>query len=298
MSGIARSDLKKRVESLRALPSAPAVLGPLVDLLRKPVDQVDVKRVIELVSYEKSISAQCLRIANSPLYARGRTTESIQAAVFSLGIRKIEDIMVSTCLSRLVPRDKWATDPMAFWRHSLGCALVCKEFAERVSYSDPEKAYLAGLLHDLGIIVNSIAYTKEYRAVIAAAAKSGTPLDQQERQDLGFTHSESGSILGRSWKLPAAIVDVIEWHHDLEGAPKRDALIALVHLGDLLCRMRGLGYGYEEWRGVDLAADPAWSELARECPRLSSMDLVRFTLDMDTYVVRVTDMVEAVFGVS
>jgi putative nucleotidyltransferase with HDIG domain len=255
-----------------------------------------VKRVIERVSYEKSISAQCLRIANSPLYARGRATESIQGAVFSLGIRKIEDILLSTCLSRLVPREKWATDPGAFWGHSLGCALVCKEFAERVSYSDPEKAYLAGLLHDLGIIVNSIAYTKEYRAVIEAAAKSGEALDRQERQNLGFTHGESGSILARSWKLPAAIVDVIEWHHDLEQAPKREALIALVHLGDLLCRMRGLGYGYEEWRGVELAAEPGWAELAEECPRLSSMDLVRFTLDLDTHVARVTEMVEAVFG--
>jgi len=86
-------------------------------------------------------------------------------------------------------------------------------------------------LHDLGIIVNSIAYTKEYRAVIEAAAKSGEALDRQERQNLGFTHGESGIILARSWKLPAAIVDVIEWHHDLEQAPKRDALIALVHLG-------------------------------------------------------------------
>ena len=248
------------------------------------------------MSYEKSISAQCLRIANSPLYARGRTTESIQGAVFSLGIRKIEDIMVSTCLSRLVPRDKWATDPGAFWRHSLGCALVCKEFAERVGYSDPEKAYLAGLLHDLGIIVNSIAYTKEYRAVVEAAAKSGTPLDQQERLDLGFTHSESGGILGRSWKLPPAIVDVIEWHHNLQATTKGIALIALVHLADLLCRMRGLGYGYEEWRAVELAAEPGWAELAEECPRLSSMDLARFTLDMDTYVARVSEMVEAVFG--
>lgn len=146
--------------------------------------------------------------------------------------------------------------------------------------------------------MNSIAYTREYRAVIEAAAKSGAPLDQQERQDLGFTHCESGAILGRAWNLPAAIVSVIEWHHDWEQAPKRDALIALVHMADILCRMRGLGYGYEEWRAVELAAEPGWAELGKECPRLSSMDLVRFTLDMDTYVAQVTEMVEAVFGTS
>jgi hypothetical protein len=197
MSGVTRSDLKKRVEGLRALPSAPAVLGPLVDLLGQPVDQVDVKRVIELVSYGKSISAQCLRIANSPLYARGRATESIQGAVFSLGIRKIEDILLSTCLSRLVPREKWATDPGAFWGHSLGCALVCKEFAERVSYSDPEKAYLGGLVARSG---DHRELDRVYERISRGDRSGG-----QERGGAGSTGTaESGIHARREWKHPGA----------------------------------------------------------------------------------------------
>jgi hypothetical protein len=72
-------------------------------------------------------------------------------------------------------------------------------------------------------------------------------------------------------------------------------LIFLVHLGDLLCRLRGLGYGYEEWRAIDLAADPAWTELARHCPKLATLDLARFTLDLDAYVVRITKLVDTIF---
>src|SRR5450631_92997 len=72
--------------------------------------------------------------------------------------------------------------------------------------------------------------------------------------------------------------------------------IALVHLGDLLCRLRGLGYGYDEWRAIDLAADPAWHELARHCPKLASIDLARFTLDLDAYVVRITKLVDTIFS--
>ncbi len=119
--------------------------------------------------------------------------------------------------------------------------------------------------------------------MLAQAVQSGRPLDEQEKETLGFTHCESGVILGKTWQLPDAICGVIGWHHDIEHAPSGNPLIALVHLGDLLCRLRGLGYGYEEWRAIDLAADPAWTVLARHCPKLANIDLARFTLDMDAF---------------
>jgi putative nucleotidyltransferase with HDIG domain len=289
------SDLQKRIANLRALPSSPAVLKPLLELLRQPPDMIDIREVVKLVAYENTTAAQCLRVANSPLYGRACPAESIQAAILTLGIQRTEDILLGNCLNQLVPADKWAFDPGVFWRHSLGCALVCQEFAERIGYPEPDKAYLAGLLHDIGVIVNSLAYTQEYRAVIAAAQQSGRPLDIQEKESLGFTHAESGVILAKQWNLPPDVIDVAEWHHDTANAPTANPLVSIVHLGDLLCRLSGLGYGYEEWRAVDLAADPAWTELSKHCPHLASMDLARFTLDMETYVVRITDLVHTVF---
>lgn len=296
MTTTLNSELRERVERIRSLPSSPAVLKPLLELLHQPPDQIKIEQVVQLVSYEKTIAAQLLRIANSPLFARSRPAESIQAAILTLGIQRIEDILLGNCFSRMIPEEKWVVDPCVFWRHSFGCALVCQEFAKRIKYHDPEKAYLAGLLHDLGIIVNSLAYTEEYRGVLAACVQSGHPLNEQEKETLGFTHSESGVILAQSWKLPAEIAEVIEWHHDAEKGPAGNALIAITHLGDLLCRVRGLGYGYEEWRAIDLAADPAWIALAMHCPSLASIDLARFTLDLDACVVRITKLVDTIFG--
>jgi HD-like signal output (HDOD) protein len=296
MTTTANRDLRKRVEKLRSLPSSPAVLKPLLELLHQPPDLVDMNRVVQLVSYEKTIAAQLLRIANSPLYGRAMPAESIQAAIFTLGIQRIEDILLANCFNKLVPADKWVVSPGVFWRHSLGCALVCREFAVGIGYHDPDKAYLAGLLHDLGIVVNSLAYTQEYRTVLAAAAQSGRPLDEQEQETLGFTHCQSGVILANTWQLPEDIAEVIEWHHAIESGPPGNPLIAITHLGDLLCRVRGLGYGYDEWRAIDLAADPAWLGLAKHCPKLATIDLARFTMDLDAYVVRITELVDSIFA--
>jgi HD-like signal output (HDOD) protein len=296
MSSNLRDGLKRKVEHLRTLPSSPAVLQPLLELLRLAPDKIDLRKVVELVSYDKTIAAQCLRIANSPLYGRARPTESIRAAVVSLGIQRVEDILLTCCLHKFSSGTKWAGDPLVFWKHSLGCAAVCRELAERIEFSEPEKAYLAGLLHDLGVLVNSLAYPEEYSKVLAEAKAHGVPLVEQEMKDLGFTHCESGSILGATWQLPKAVNDVIAYHHNVENAPEDNPLVALVHIGDVLCRLAGLGYGYEEWRSVELAADPAWEELAKYSPRLKKMDLARFTFDLEAIVPCVQALVEGVFS--
>jgi HD-like signal output (HDOD) protein len=296
MSEGLRDGLRKRIEKVRTLPSSPAVLKPLLELLRLEPEQIDLKKVVELVSYDKTIAAQCLRIANSPLYGRARGTESIQAAIVTLGIQRVEDILLTCCLHKFSSGAKWATEPEVYWRHSLGCAAVCRELAERIDFRDADKAYLAGLLHDLGILVNSLAYPEEYKKVVAQARERGVPLAEAEMKDLGFTHAESGSILATTWQLPAAITEVIAFHHDVERAPADNPLVALVHIADLLCRYRGLGYGYEEWRSIELASDPAWEQLTKYGPRLASMDLARFTMDLDAFLPKVQQLVESVFS--
>jgi len=295
MSTGLREGMKKRVEQLRTLPSSPAVLQPLLELLRQPVETIEVKKVVELVSYDKTIAAQCLRIANSPLYGRTNGAGSVQTAILTLGIQRVEDILLTCCLQRFSEGTD-GSELVAFWMHSLGCATVCREFAVRTGYREPEKAYLAGLLHDLGILVNALAYESEYRKVLHEARERGVALAEIEFKELGFTHCESGAVLGVSWQLPQSIQEVIQYHHDVERAPAGNPLVALVHLADLLCRMRGFGYGYDEWHSVDMMADPAWAELTLCCPRLGKMDLARFTMDLDAFLPKVQTLLATVFA--
>src|SRR5580704_686707 len=87
------------------------------------------------------------------IFGRGQKAESLRGAVVGLGFQRVSDIAMSCGVLNMMPRDS-KIDPVAFWEHSLGCALVCRHFARKIAYPDPGKAYLAGLLHDLGIVVN------------------------------------------------------------------------------------------------------------------------------------------------
>src|SRR5258708_30581155 len=159
--------LRSRKTSIDAMPTIPVILRPLRRGRDQRAEQIDEGRIVELVSYDKSIAAQCVRMANSALLGRAQPVESVRTAVMNLGIWRVRDLLFSNSLSQVIPANRWIVDPVVFWRHSLGCALVCRKFAEIIGCTDTEKAYLARLLHDIGNLVNSTLVPVEIHGTIA-----------------------------------------------------------------------------------------------------------------------------------
>jgi putative nucleotidyltransferase with HDIG domain len=288
--------IRERVQGIETMPAIPAVFLPLLKLLSGSAEDAEVDEVVRLVSYDNTIAAQCLRVAGSPLFGLAQPPKSIKAAVMNLGLRRVETILLTCCLGQAFPAKKWVLDPAVFWRHSLGCAMVCRRFSEKLANADGEKAYMAGLLHDIGLMVNCFAFPKEFSTVLEHACREEIPLDEAERTTMGFTHCESGRALAEKWNMTDDIVEVIANHHAIEQSQRARPLVALVHMSDLLCRMRGLGYGYYERHRVDLISNSAWAILLKEHRDLDAIDLVRFTFELDEAVQEIHALVSTVFG--
>ncbi|HWY53150.1 MAG TPA: HDOD domain-containing protein [Terriglobales bacterium] len=298
MTASVAATIRERVQQIETMPAIPAVFLPLMKLLSSSGEDVKLDEVVRLVSYDGTIAGQCLRVAGSPLFGLPKAPESIKGAVLTLGLRRVETILLTCCLGQAFPAKKWVLDPVVFWRHSLGCAMVCRKFSEKLASADAEKAYMAGLLHDIGFMVNCLAFSKEFTMAMERARQEEIPLGEAELATMGFTHCETGQALAEKWKLADDIMDVIAYHHAVEPSQKARPLVALVHLSDLLCRMRGLGYGYYERHSVDLIADPAWAILLKEHRDLEGVDLVRFTFELDEAVEEIHSLVATVFGAS
>ena len=287
--------LRSRITSIDSMPTIPVILRPLLHCLDQPVEQIDIARIVELISYDKSIAAQCVRMANSALFGRNKPVESVRTAVMNLGMWRVRDLLFSNSLTQVIPANRWIVEPAVFWRHSLGVALVCRKFAEILGYPDTEKAYLAGLLHDIGILVNSMVVPEEFRATFERATREQIPLHEAELATLGFTHCDSGRVLGEAWKITPDLIQAIELHHDIGDLERGGPLVAIVHLSDLLCRLRDLGYGYYEPRQIDFANEPGWLYLMMQFPNLADLDLARFTFMLDEYAKEVEELVSTVF---
>jgi putative nucleotidyltransferase with HDIG domain len=288
--------IRERVERIETMPSIPAVFLPLLELLNAPPEGVKLDEVVKLVSYDNTIAMQCLRMAGSPLFGLAQSPQSIRGAVIALGLRRVQTILLTCCLGQAFPAKKWALDPTVFWRHSLGCAMVSRKFSEKLANADGDKAYMAGLLHDIGFMVNCLAFSEEFSTAVDHACDEQIPFDEAERTTMGFTHCETGRALAEKWRLGDDIIQVIAHHHAIEQSETAQPLVALVHLSDLLCRMRGLGYGYYERQKVDLIHDPAWGVLLKEHHDLESVDLARFTFELDEAVAEITELVSTIFG--
>jgi HD-like signal output (HDOD) protein len=283
MTTTLRELIRERVEKLSSIPTVPAIIRPLLLYLEKPVDQVEVQRIVDLVSCDESIAAQCLRVANSAMYVRSREVKSVHGAVVVLGVRQIREILLSCSLLNLLPKERWVINPILFWEHSLACGLVCRFCARKARFKEPDRAYLAGLLHDLGELVNMVCFQEEFRAAAHLAKSDRIPLFQAEQLALGFTHCETGRVLAEHWRLPEDIAEVVEHHHDVQQAKLHPVLVALVSLSDRLCQMHEMGYGIEDSTEWKLEDDPAWAVLTREYP-LFETEPTCFLSEMQQFV--------------
>jgi HD-like signal output (HDOD) protein len=287
--------LEAQIVNLESVSTAPVILEPLLKMMRSPADEIRLESVIEMVSRDGAIAAQCLRMANSPLFGRSRV-ETIRGAVMALGISKVRSVLFGLCMHQTVPDGKWVLDPNAFWRHSFGCALVTQIMARGIGYQEPEKAYLAGLIHDIGFLVNSVLDPAKFRESFQHAVGARCALHCSEELILGFTHEDSGRVLCKQWGLPEELLEAAGCHHQKDALSTAGPLVCLVHLSDLLCRVENMGYGYDEILTFALAQDPAWKHLLSAYPTLAEVDLVRFTLDIEGAMEDIAALVDSVFG--
>jgi len=290
-----REDALKKLENTQNMPSIPAILEPLLRYLSLPVDQLQVQKVVDMISNDESLTVQCLHLANSPLYCRWQAVDSLRGAIMALGLGRMKEVALACSFMKMLPRQISGINPVTFWEHSLACAMASQHLARKLNLPYAEKAYLAGLLHDFGVIANVTALPNEFAAALTLAREREIPLHEAETEAIGIHHAESGRILAELWRLAPELVTVIGDHHTPKEAQKYRGLVALVSLVDLLCRMRSLGYGYPENRLINLREEAAFTALQEDCPAVRDTDWTRITLELDNYMYEVHGLVATLY---
>jgi HD-like signal output (HDOD) protein len=172
---------------------------------------------------------------------------------------------------------------------------LARELARRIDYPDPERAYLAGLLHDLGEIINLVAFPGEACACLARASAEQIPLYEVELASIGFTHCDSGSVVAEMWRLPYYLAEVIRYHHNVQQTKLYPDLVALVSLSDLLCRANEMGYGYPEKSLPDPLQAIEWDILSEKSAKLARLGRAHLVRDLTGQAKRVHEHVKSVF---
>ena len=237
--------LEQRVEDLATLP------GVAVQLIEK-CSQTDVRisELASLIEADQAIAAKILRLANSAFYGRPSAVSTIREAVMMLGLETVRALGLSTgvyaVFERQPTQDRGGLERL--WQHGIAVALCAREISRRVGHKERERAFVAGLLHDIGQVVLAQHLPESYPAVIATARTAHLPLERAERDMLGTDHAEVGGWLLERWHLPPELRLPVSLHHQATLPASGDATAVtacIIQVADWLATSQGLG---SPWR--------------------------------------------------
>jgi putative nucleotidyltransferase with HDIG domain len=287
--------LTQRIKQVGSLPAMPAILSTLCEALSLKTHLIDIDKIVKQISCDKSLTAQSLRLANSALFRQRGDVATVREAVLALGLWRIRDLAFSCSLPVMFANVKTAVAKEVFWRHALGTAVVAQHLSEELGTKAPEEVYLAGLLHDIGILVNGTLFSDDFRDVLQEAIQRGAPLDEIETKVLGFTHSESGRILAELWRLPVEISEVIEHHHEPSAQKPLNDTTLIVHVADLVCHKCTMGYGYDIARIQALSLEEIWAQLEGQFPVARTYGVETFSRILNDGVAEAQTLADNVF---
>lgn len=214
------------------LPPMPAVLGELQEVTGKPF--VSSAAVGEVVAKDPSLTAWLLKLVNSPFFGFSVKVDTVTRAVTLLGVEQFKNLAMSSMLNSLTSQLPPGTINLdAFWRHSIATALAAQTIWKIRKGDDSERLFVAGLLHDCGLLALAYAAPKTFSALEQAVARSPKPRYDVEQELLDFDHARLGGMLLHRWNMPLPLVMAVLRHHQVE-APERYVEAAVVHLADVI----------------------------------------------------------------
>ncbi len=276
----------------KKLPSFPQVAAKLLEASKDETASLqDLSRIIET---DPGISVKVLEIVNSAMYGLGRKITALSEAVVFIGLDEIKKLALGmTIFENLFKTgSNKQFDKLLFWRHSLSVAVLSMEIAKELHYSNPEEAYIAGLLHDVGKIFLDIQGRKSYGDFIQELCVSTDLIIEKERSHLGLGHDDVGAYFCAQWKLPEKLILAVKYHHqpfECKNFNKEEAgLISIVSLANFLCWTQGIG-------SFDFIRPPILSPEVEKITKPEKIDIIKCILAMNKEIENISEFYHFVF---
>ena len=239
------------LEKLESLPSLNSVVLEFLELSQR--EYFTAKDFEVVISKDQALTARVLKLANSGMYGRSRSINSIPEAVVLVGLESLKKIVFAVStegLTRRSLKNYCYHQDQGFWMHTLGVAQTGRVLAEAspTCHLRSEEAYLSGLLHDVGqLIIDEFLPPMDGKRIGR----------QDEINAVGLDHSELGEYILKQWNLPESITSCVRHHHEYMQAGEWAHGAAVVCLAEKICGHWGLGRKLN----IDLSGEVPWEKV-------------------------------------
>jgi len=238
--------LQKIINTISTLHSMPRTYLNMKRCLAN-ISTVSIDSLAEVIEQDAAISAAVLRWSNSALFGQMQKVDSVNRSLMVLGIDIVEGILLSeTFFGSMISDSKSVSgfDLKDFETHSQACGILARMLMSRISTISPrdtDRAFTAGLLHDLGKLAEEKCLPAELKKAIDMARQKNALLLDAEYEVLGTTHEEIGRHLAEWWSMPSFLINAIRWHHNPALCKGDTYIINAVHLANSLVQKFKLG---------------------------------------------------------
>ena len=262
---------------LRDLPTFPVIVTRLLELTQDQSSKIgDLVRVVET---DPAITARLLRIANSPYYSFQRQISTVRESVILLGYNEVRRLALNLTIHKnLVDSGQGESfDQQHFWRHSLAVAIIAKRLADETKLVDPEEAYAAGLLHDIGKTLLEHHGKISYSEFLEFVDDQPSVVLEEEQRIFGESHETIGALYASYCALPETLVNAILFHHRMVPADldqQSTQLVAIIALADFIAWGHGFG-------SVKKARSMRLAPYIQKIIDITKLNLTRLVTQMD-----------------
>jgi len=202
----------KVLEGVKGISTPPTILREILDLIND--QDVSNKDLSNIILKDPSLTERLLRVANSSYYGVSRDVTSINQAILVIGLKAVKYYILSITVFNQVMTKKYKgnLDQKHLWTHFLEVAVTSRKIAEHINYEMPEEAYVAGLLHDIGVILLESNFPDDYKKVIEYT-KRGEELCRAEKIVFGLDHQEVAAFVTKKWNMPEKLREPLSRHH-------------------------------------------------------------------------------------
>lgn len=247
MKQITLQDIVKKIDKM---PGHFYVAMKALKMLESNPD-LSIHELSNIISLDQSLTTSLLKLCNSAEYGFSRKIASLKDALTNLGLKTVKNLVFSVLSERVLNHEikGYALGKGELWKNSVSCAFYARHIAKIAKYKDPETAFTASLLRDIGKLLIHQYVGKSYNQIINIINSENIPFIEAENKILGFNHGEVGHEMALKWNFPTILADTIKYHHNPDEAVRNKCedidLILIAHIADTFTMLLGKGLGID-----------------------------------------------------
>jgi putative nucleotidyltransferase with HDIG domain len=223
--------LTRVIESIQPIPQ---ITLKIIRMLKD--DQSCMRDIAKEIRQDQVLAAKVISLCNSAFFGLKTRADSVDRALIMMGEKQFLQFVISASMEGFFEETAqgYSLCKGGLYKHALGTAMVAERLSHFAGNISSDKAYTAGLLHDIGKVVLDQSIATAYPYFYRRTQEEDAHLITIEQEAFGLTHPEAGGRLAEIWHLPESLIDTIRHHHAPEEASVYPELTYLVYLADLL----------------------------------------------------------------